>query len=113
MTEPVAQVMGHVGHVTIYEDSEYVRVPDAYCSEHGNIAHDDVAAAQCDHTPAVESTTPAEDFPIIESKVLVDLLVNDPNALSELIEHETVVEGVLRDQTDDLLREVAARNIYD
>jgi len=65
--EPVAMLHRRGERVVLYDEEEWCTVGqgDVYCSEHVDVAHNDVAAERCDHPAAVDdggyATVPAFD----------------------------------------------------
>lgn len=83
--------------IQLYDDGEFVCVTDGAvdCSEHGNIAYDDIAQVQCNHMPSGKDPDPDPVFDVgaflgeaaqdkrIQNAVLERISVSDPEKLAD------------------------------
>lgn len=94
--QPIAEL--HNGHetITLYDDGEGVRYGegDVYCSEHGNITHNHIAADQCDHGAPDEPN----DLPGFDVEGIVGFVLESGKIREEASKDERVIEEVLQRQ---------------
>lgn len=90
--QPVAQLHNGVEMLTLYDDGEYVIAGegDVYCSEHGDLRFDDIAASQCDH----DEPSDGKDLPTIDIADIPGFLLESSEVEKAAAQEPRVIERV-------------------